>query len=657
MSANRKNDDNFTRRALIAGAAGGVLWTGLIGRLIQLQLVEGDEYARLARENRIRLDPAPARRGIIYDRFGQKLASNKRNFYVMVVPEEVRDLEGVLRRLQDLLPDQVSDRKVKRILSDAARQAKFVPIPVADDMTWEEFSRVNVYAPEFQGVYAEVGELRSYPKGASFAHTIGYVARPNARDLSELISAHAAARNIAPDDTKALKALRRQMTRIYRHPDMRIGKQGIEASAETYLRGEPGYQRVAVNAAGRIVERLASDETAPKPGGDLVLSFDSEIQSFAISRFGQESGSAVVMHIETGEIVAMASTPAFNPNDFVSGISSAKYRELADDTAFTPLYHKAYDGIYPPGSTFKMVVAAAALEAGVIKPEERIYCGGKYRFGGRDFHCWKRGGHGSVNLHTGIQKSCDVYFYEIARRMGVQKIADMAKRFGLGHVYELGMTGGRSGVVPDPAWKKTALNEPWYEGETLNYGIGQGYLTTSPLQLAVMTARIARSDAAHSPRVYVDGVQQPEDDPPAFDPPSEDIVNRLRAGMFAVTSEAGGTALRSGDLGDGVRLAGKTGTAQVRRISEAERLSGVIKNEDLDRRLRDHALFVSYAPADNPKYVCTVVVEHGGGGSAVAAPIARDIMKKTLERDPCAQPHFTVEQPMAAAQSDETEAS
>ncbi len=643
MSSNRGKDAEFSRRSIVAGVAGATLWTGLAGRLVQLQLFEGDEYAELATENRIRLDPAPARRGVIYDRFGQRLASNKRNFYVLVVPEETSNLEETLRLLARYIP--ISNLKHRRILAQARQQAKFVPIPVADDLSWQDFSRINVHAPEFKGVYAEVGELRSYPMGSAFAHTIGYVARPNREELSVLIEQEIARLKLSPEDEAGRRRITSRMQRIYRHPDMRLGRQGIEQHAEVYLRGTPGFQRIAVNAAGRIVDRLPSDDVAPKDGGDIVLSFDAEIQKFAISRFGEESGSAVVMHIESGEILAMASTPAFNPNDFVSGISQAKYNDLLGNKK-SPLYHKAYDGLYPPGSTFKMTVAAAALETGAATPRDAVTCRGKTRFGGRDFHCWKRGGHGTMNMKSAIQHSCDVYFYEIARRIGVQGIADMARKMGLGTVYELGMTGGSAGVVPDPEWKQKALREPWYEGETFNYGIGQGYLTTSPLQLAVMTARIARENAAPAPKVFIGGAAAPASGAPEYIPLDQEIAEHLRAGMYAVTSEPGGTALRSGDVGNGQRLAGKTGTAQVRRISTAERSTGVIKNDQLPWELRDHGLFVSYAPSDNPKYVCVVVVDHGGGSSA-AYPIARDIMVETLKRDPMSREVHKVSSPIA----------
>ncbi|MCH9751472.1 MAG: penicillin-binding protein 2, partial [Alphaproteobacteria bacterium] len=366
----------------------------------------------------------------------------------------------------------------------------------------------------------------------------------------------------------------------------------------------------------------------------------AELQKFAIDRFGEESGAAVVLDIETGDILAFVSTPAFDPNDFVNGISSKDYALLRDDVEYSPLYHKAYDGTYPPGSTFKMVVAAAALEAGVINPNERVYCPGHYRFGNNTWHCWKKRGHGSVNMHWAIKGSCDVYFYEIAKRMGIENLADMGRRFGFGQRWELGLTGGRSGVMPDDAWKRAARGEPWYEGETLNIGIGQGQVSTSPLQLAVMSARIAAEGKIVTPRIIGDG-PRPDTDIPFDEPLDPEIMQRMKAGMYGVTSEAGGTALRSGDLGlGGPRLAGKTGTSQVRRISAAERASGILKGDNIARRLRDHALFVAYAPHDDPKYAISVVVEHGEGGSKAAAPVARDIIAEALRIDARRTPSY-----------------
>ncbi|MEM1152421.1 MAG: penicillin-binding protein 2, partial [Pseudomonadota bacterium] len=400
--------------------------------------------------------------------------------------------------------------------------------------------------------------------------------------------------------------------------------------------GQPGSREVVTNASGRILEELGY-KPEPSQGKDVVITIDAELQRFAIERFGSESGAAVVMDVETGAILAFVSTPAFDPNDFVNGISQADYDVLRNNDR-APLYHKAYDGIYPPGSTFKMVVATAALESGVIDPQERIRCTGRYRFGNRTWACWEERGHGPMNMRDALKHSCDTYFYEVSKRVGIEKLAETAKKFGFGMTWPLGMTGGAVGVVPNDAWKRRTLEEPWFEGETLNIGIGQGYMTSTPLQLAVMTARIARGGSLVMPKMIHEGPQIGPNGDRRFDdtqqPLDPEHMRRMQDGMFAVTGEWGGTARRSGDLGlGGVFMAGKTGTAQVRYISQAERARGVIANEDLERRLRDHALFVGYAPHDNPQYAVSVIVEHGGGGSAAAAPVARDILAEAIRRD------------------------
>jgi len=624
----------FTRRALGTAALGGGIWALLLARLGYLQLAQHEKYAGIAAENQVRLDLQPPRRGEILDRFGRPLASHRRAGRVTLVREQVGDLAGTLARIAALI--DLPPEREEAIIRDALRQPSFLPTLVARELSYEDFSRLTAHSAELDGVQVEMALTRSYPRGRDFAHVIGYVARANDRDVERLLAEGLSTEETSGDE-KAQNAKRSRLIQMFKHPDMRVGRSGVEFFADDWLRGEHGFRRVEANAAGRIIRELPSEDVAAKPGRNVTLSLDAELQRAAIDRFGEESGAAVLIDARSGDILALVSTPAFDPNDFVNGISSADYNLLRENDR-SPLYHKAYDGTYPPGSTFKMVVGTAALEAGVIDPREELYCPGHYRFGNRTWHCWKRGGHGSVNMHRGLKVSCDVYFYEIAKRLGVEKIAEVSRRFGFGHVWELGMTGGRSGVVPDPAWKERALGESWFEGETLNYGIGQGYLHTSPLQLAMMTAKIAMDGRLVIPRLLVDGPEVVSNPPKdgAFD---AEHIARMKAGMYGVTSEVGGTALRSGDVGfEGIRMAGKTGTAQVRRISTAERASGVRANEDLERHLRDHALFVGYAPHDNPRYAVAVVVEHGGGGSATAAPIARDIMREAFIRDSGREP-------------------
>ncbi|MFN7181009.1 penicillin-binding protein 2 [Hyphomonas sp.] len=615
-------DADFDRRLLIAMGAGGLVFSTLMARLFQLQFLQEEHYAKLAAENHIRLVMSPPERGEILDRFGRPLASQRQAGRVSVVPERMKNPEETLDQIGRYidLPPERRRRILDEVRANRMRNASFVPVTVAQELSYEEFARLRVHAVEIEGADVQMGSTRSYPRGRDFAHVLGYVARASAEDLDRMTQGR------SPEEVKIFREM-------LRHPDIRVGRQGMERFAEDWLRGRPGRRRVVTNAHGRPMEELAQDpRQAAVPGKDLFVTIDAELQRTAIERFEGESGAAVVIDIASGDILAMVSTPAFDPNAFVNGISGKDYAELRDNP-MAPLYPRAHGGVYPPGSTFKMVVATAALEAGVVKPTDTVRCGGSYRFGNRTWHCWKRGGHGVMNMHNGIKHSCDVYFYEIARRTGVRKIAEVAHKFGFGETFVLGMTGGRSGLVPDPEWKMKARGEPWFEGETLNFGIGQGQLGTTPLQLALMTARIAATGAPLRPKLI--GLGPPSDEDPVLDKPLDPAIMEIqKAGMFGVTSEPGGTGYRSGDLGlGGPRLAGKTGTAQVRRITAEERAKGIRGGAAIARELRDHALFVAYAPTDNPKYAISVIVEHGEGGSRTAAPVARDILAAALRMD------------------------
>ncbi len=614
-------ETEFSRRMVVAGAAGGLVWAGLVGRLFQLQILEQDQYREQAEANHIKLELAPPQRGRILDRFGRPLASHRRAGRVSIIPEQASDPEHTLAQIAALIdvPEERLERLANEIRMSRRRNAAFVPVIVAHELTYEDFARMNVHAAEMPGVNVEMALTRSYPRGRDFAHVLGYVARASQDDLVRLTD------DKGKDEAKTMRDM-------FRHPDMRTGRQGMERFAEEWLRGMPGYRKLVTNAHGRVIEEIPDERLAPSPGKDLYVTIDADLQRVAIERFEGESGAAVVLDVETGDVLAMVSTPAFDPNDFVNGISSADYALLRDDTR-SPLYPRAHGGVYPPGSTFKMVVATAALEAGVVKPTDTVHCNRYYHFGNRTWHCWKPGGHGTVNMHSAIKGSCDVYFYEIARRTGVDKIAETARKFGFGEDWVLGMTGGRGGLVPDREWKRRVRKEDWYEGETLNFGIGQGQLGTTPLQLALMTARIAAEGKPFKPRMI--GIGPESDEGHVLDKPLDtEIMQRMKAGMYGVTSEGGGTAWSSGDLGlGGPRLAGKTGTAQVRRITREERLSGIRKGADIARELRDHALFVAYAPADDPKYAISVIVEHGEGGSRTAGPVARDILHHALKTD------------------------
>lgn len=595
----------FTRRAAILGSAKLGLMGLLAGRLYYLQVLESDQYRMQADENRMNLRLLAPPRGRILDRNGLPVATNRQNFRVVIVPEQANSVSETLDALGRIVP--ISDIDRERVLKDAARKRSFVPIAVVDNLTWEEFARINVRSPELPGIQLDVGDTRDYPYGAHLAHTVGYVAPVSEADLKN-------------GDGDPLLEL----------PGFRVGKRGLERSQEARLRGVAGNQRVEVNAFGRVIRELS--RTEGRPGEDVRMTVDAHLQRFAMRRLAGNSGSVVVMDVHSGEILAMASTPTFDPNAFNVGLSAREWKELTSNPR-KPLTNKAIAGRYPPGSTFKMAVALAALESGVIEPGHRVFCNGRLELGNHTFHCWKRWGHGWMNLTSAITQSCDVYFYDIARKVGIERIADMAERLGLGQKLLPALPGESAGLVPRKIWKEAVIGEPWQVGETLIAGIGQGYLLTTPLQLATMTSRIANGRFAVTPTI----IRRSSDEPAAEPAPlgiSGDALDLVREGMNRVVNGRHGTARRAAIDHEGWDMAGKTGTAQVRRITKAERASGVLKNEDLEWRSRDHALFVAFAPVHAPRYAVAVVAEHGGSGSGTASPIARDIMEETLRRDP-----------------------
>ena len=603
----------FTRRAIIVGGAQALLTAGLAGRLYQLQVVDSERYQVLADENRINMQLLPPSRGRIFDRFGQVLAENRLNYRLIVVPEAALDLDRALDEIAALVPIEDHDRE--RVLREARRKQQFVPITVRENLTWEEVSQIEVNAPDLPGVMIDVGSRRLYAFGRDTVHIVGYVGAVNESDLE-----------LTDDPLLTL-------------PDFRIGKNGAEKVLESSLRGEAGSRQVEVNAYGRVIREL--NRRTGRPGDDQLLTIDLGLQQYVSARFGEESGSAVVLDVHSGEILALASMPSYDPNLFTSGISQRQWRELIGHPRF-PLSNKAIAGQYSPGSTFKMIVALAALESGELSPHHRFFCNGSLKLGKRRFRCWRRYGHGHVDMVKGLQESCDVYFYEVAKRVGIDRIAAMSERFGFGEKLDIELPGEKPGLVPTREWKLAMIGEPWQGGETLIVGIGQGYLLTTPLQLAVMVARIANGGIAVEPRILAEVIRegQPiQQEREAFasmgiSPAHFDIV---REGMLKVVNDPKGTAYRARIEEPALAMAGKTGSVQVRRISEREHRTGVIKNEDRPWEERDHALFVAYAPLERPRYGVAVVVEHGGSGGSVAAPIARDILREVQRRDPSAR--------------------
>ncbi|MEM7544468.1 MAG: penicillin-binding protein 2 [Pseudomonadota bacterium] len=599
-----KGGRNISRRGLVLLGVQSALIGGLFWRMRELQIDAADKYLMLAEENRINVRLIPPARGEITDRAGRPLAINRQNYRVVMVREQAGDVEAVLDDLGRIV--DITPRQRSRALREMRSKSAFVPVTVAEHLDWEAFAQINANAPALPGVTPEVGLTRHYPEDISLAHIIGYVARVTERDLE---------RDDAQDP-------------LFQIPDFHIGKNGVERAVEPTLRGTAGASRIEVNAVGRVIREI--DRTEGGAGADMGLTIDLELQKYAMKRLEGESAAAVVMDVNSGDVLALASTPAFDPNKFVVGISQREWSALLEDK-YRPLANKAASGLYPPGSTFKMIVALAALEHGVVNPGEGVFCNGRYKLGNRYFHCWRRGGHGMVALREALKSSCDVYFYEVAKRVGIDRIAEMSKRFGLGVKPPLEMTAVRSGLVPTKAWKQANHDENWQIGDTLNSGIGQGFLLTTPLQLAVMTARLAGNGKKVQPRLIgsINGEPVPVEDAPSLDI-SPSHMRLVREGMFAVSNDRRGTAWKSRIADAAMAMAGKTGTSQVRRITAAERARGVIKNKDLPWERRDHALFVGFAPYDNPRYAVSVIVEHGGGGSTAAAPVARDVMMHAL---------------------------
>lgn len=593
----------ITRRALILGTAQTAFAAVLGFRMHHMQVDQADDFKLLAEENRISIRLIPPARGLIYDRNGFLLAGNEQNYRAVITREDAGDVDEVLGRMSRLIP--LSGEDIDRTLKEIKRRSAFVPITVADRLSWDEFSSISVNAPALPGVTPEVGLSRYYPRKQDFAHVIGYVGPVSDYDLSKMEN---------PDPLMEI-------------PKFQIGKTGVEAKMEEALRGSAGTKRIEVNAVGRVMRELSRQEG--KQGARIQLTCDVQLQNYMQCRLGNESAAAVTIDVETGDILGIASAPSFDPNLFTRGISGADYSALMNHD-HRPLADKSVQGTYPPGSTFKMCVALAALEAGVVSPDETVYCRGYVELGTRRFHCWKYSGHGHLSLTEGLQHSCDVYFYEMAQRVGIDKISEMGRKLGLGIRHDLPMSAVAEGLMPTKAWKQERYGKPWQIGDSVNAGIGQGYILASPLQLAVMTARVA-SGMAVEPRLIrsIDGVEQVPAPVAALDIDPRHLYY-VRKGMHDVVNTQRGTAYGARIVDDAMQMAGKSGTSQVRNISAAERAAGVVRNDQLPWKRRDHALFVGFAPYDKPKVACCAVVEHGAGGSGVTGPMVRDILLQAL---------------------------
>lgn len=598
----RDNEDSarlIGRRVAILGGLQAAFAGVLVLRMRQMQVAESDQFRLLAEENRINIRLLPPARGLIQDRHGTILAGNEQNYRVVLVREDAGQPRPALERLAQLIP--LTEDEIDRAVREVMRHRPFVPVSITDRLSWEEVARVAANAPALPGITPEVGLSRNYPFGAEFAHAVGYVGPVSEADL----------------------AARESPEPLLMIPRFQIGKIGVEREMEENLRGSAGHRRVEVNAVGREMREL--DRQEGDPGDNIQLTLDRDLQAFTLARLGDQSASAVVMDIPTGDILALVSSPSFDPNLFVRGISVSDFSALRDNP-YRPMSNKAVQGAYPPGSTYKMVTALAALEAGLATPDERIFCPGHLDAAGRRFHCWNRSGHGRVNLVAALSESCDVYFYEMAQRAGIDRINAMAERLGLGIRHDLPLSAMSSGLNPSRSWKRERRGAEWLVGDTINASIGQGFVLSTPLQLAVMTARLATNRAV-LPRLvrFIDGVEQPVPEAPSMGL-SAAALAQIRRGMWECSNHSRGTAYSSRIMPAELRMLGKTGTSQVFSITAAERAAGIRSQAELPWNRRDHALFVAYAPETDPRLAVSVVVEHGGGGSSVAAPIARDIM-------------------------------
>ena len=587
----------FSRRAVLLGIGQVGVFGALAARLYNLQVTEGNRYALLADENRIGVEVLAPQRGRILDRNGQVLAANIEGYRAVVVPAIARDLRAVLQRFSLIEPLSFDD--VERVVLRARRQSPNIAIVLAQELTWERLAEINLNAPALPGVRTEPAGRRHYFFGPVMGHVVGYIGAVERRAMND--------------------------NPVLRLPGMRVGRVGIERGLEEDLRGKAGSVTTEVDARGRVVRII--DQVDPLPGHDMTLTIDTDLQSQVMAKLsGFRRASSVVIGVQNGEVLAMASTPGFDPNVVASAGDAtdwAKLQNAADD----PLNNRAVRGLYPPGSTFKMVTALAALDAGKVDVKERLPCDGQFEYYGQRYRCWRRSGHESCDLHKALRESCDCYFYELARRVGIEAIATTARKLGLGVLHNAGITEAKAGLIPDHDWKRGRFGRGWLGGETILAGIGQGYVLTTPMQLAVMTARLA-SGLDVTPTL----VRRASTSLVAPLAITASGLQAVRRGMTAVVNEDGGTGGRAqGDAGD-YTLAGKTGTSQVHSMSRDS------VQADIPWQRRDHALFVCYAPASAPRYALATVVEHGGGGGAVAAPLSRTIMDLVMERDRLPRP-------------------
>jgi len=598
----------ISRRMFILSTIKVGVFVSIISRLFYLQISENIKYRSLSDKNRFREWKLVPQRGIIEDFFGNKIADNTQTFQLYMTPEDVPNLEELFFKLSKII--DFNETKRKRLIKRLKKRKPWEPIIVSDNLSWPEFSKLNLFLHEMQGVKPVVALARKYSEDGSSSHIVGYVSEVSVKDL---------------ESTEWLREIN--------VPGLKIGKNGLEKFLNKRIVGQPGIQRFEVNAYGKRIKEL--ELFKGNAGENFRTTLDQEVQKFTSELIKKKSGSVCVMDIYTGDIVSIVSNPTFDPNKFVHGISQEDWQALIKDTK-KPLINKSMAGLYPPGSTIKPIVALSALENDVISPKFTVECRGSVDFYDRTYHCWKEKGHGFMNLRNGIKQSCDIYFYEVARRLGVDRLSVTAKQFGLGQKVLGTFFEERSGVVPNTKWKLKNIGKGWYLGETLIAGIGQGYFQSTPIQLCLMTAQLANGGYKIKPKIIYneqDFQTTTEDGGEKFKQlyRNQENVKFILDAQFGATNEPMGTSYRSRHVKPEYIYAGKTGTSQTRTITAEER-ELKLKQKDLPYKKRDHALFTAFAPYKNPRYAFSVVIEHGGTGSSTAAPIAKKVIRKVLDR-------------------------
>ena len=598
----------ISRRMFILSSIKVGVFVSIISRLFYLQISENIKYRSLSDKNRFREWKLVPQRGIIEDFFGNKIADNTQTFQLYMTPEDVPNLEELFFKLSKII--DFNETKRKRLIKRLKKRKPWEPIIVSDNLSWPEFSKLNLFLHEMQGVKPVVALARKYSEDGSSSHIVGYVSAVSVKDL---------------ESTEWLREIN--------VPGLKIGKNGLEKFLNKRIVGQPGIQRFEVNAYGKRIKEL--ELFKGNAGENFRTTIDQEVQKFTSELIKKKSGSVCVMDIYTGDIVSLVSNPTFDPNKFVHGISQEDWQALIKDTK-KPLINKSMAGLYPPGSTIKPIVALSALENDVISPKFTVECRGSVDLYDRTYHCWKEKGHGFMNLRNGIKQSCDIYFYEVARRLGVDRLSVTAKQFGLGQKVLGTFLEERSGVVPNTKWKLKNIGKGWYLGETLIAGIGQGYFQSTPIQLCLMTAQLANGGYKIKPKIIYneqDLQTTTKDSGEKFKQlyRNQENVKFVLDAQFGATNEPMGTSYRSRHVKPEYIFAGKTGTSQTRTITAEERELD-LKQKDLPYKKRDHALFTAFAPYKNPRYAFSVVIEHGGTGSSIAAPIAKKVIRKVLDR-------------------------